>query len=100
MRLWVTATVIVAGFALAGCDQRTGRSAPAGSTERTGGVEGAAALRHDYSLQKSAGTVYPDPREAKDKENRPQMYADGCHLDLEETKSPPCVYGNPRRTTP
>jgi hypothetical protein len=23
------------------------------------------------------------------------MYADGCHLDLEETRSPECVYGNP-----
>jgi peptidoglycan/LPS O-acetylase OafA/YrhL len=62
-------------------------------------VAGAAALRGDYSLQKSAKAVNPTPREAEKKENRPRMYADGCHLDLEETKSPACVYGNPSSDT-
>ena len=62
-------------------------------------VAGAAALRQDYSLQKSAKAVHPTPREAETEENRPQMYADGCHLDLPETESPACVYGNPASDT-
>ena len=60
-----------------------------------GKVAGASALRGGYSLQESAKAVHPTPREAEKKENRPRMYADGCHLDLEETRSPECVYGNP-----
>ncbi len=64
-----------------------------------GQVAGAAALRGDYSLQESAKAVHPTPREAEKKENRPQMYSDGCHLDLEETRSPECVYGNPSSDT-
>jgi len=60
-----------------------------------GGVAGAAALRGGYSLQESAEAVHPTPREAEKKENRPRMYADGCHLDLVETRSPECVYGDP-----
>ena len=60
-----------------------------------GKVAGASALRGDYSLQGSAKAVNPTPREAEKRENRPRMYADGCHLDLEETRSPECVYGNP-----
>jgi peptidoglycan/LPS O-acetylase OafA/YrhL len=57
-------------------------------------VAGAAALRDGHSIQKSAKAVNPTPREAETKENRPRMYADGCHLDLPETESPECVYGN------
>ena len=64
-----------------------------------GKVAGAAALRGGYSLQKSAEAVNPTPREAEKKENRPRMYADGCHLDLPETESPECVYGNPSSKT-
>ena len=64
-----------------------------------GGVAGASALRDDYSLQESAEAVHPTPREAEKKENRPRMYSDGCHLDLEETRSPECVYGNPSSET-
>jgi hypothetical protein len=101
MRFWIIAAVSVVGLALAGCTQRAGSSSP-GSTDRTAPPEtrlaGAAALQGDYSLQKSAKTVHPSPREAK-KENRPQMYADGCHLPTRETKSPECVYGNPSSKT-
>jgi peptidoglycan/LPS O-acetylase OafA/YrhL len=56
-------------------------------------VAGAAALQGDHSLQKSAKAVDPTPREAESKENRPKMYADGCHLTFPETRSPECVYG-------
>jgi peptidoglycan/LPS O-acetylase OafA/YrhL len=62
-------------------------------------VAGAGALRHDRSLQKSAKAVHPSPREAETKENRPQMYADGCHLTFPETKTPECVYGAPSSET-
>ncbi|HET6659279.1 MAG TPA: acyltransferase family protein, partial [Rubrobacter sp.] len=62
-------------------------------------VAGAAALRGNYSLQKSAKAVNPDPREAETKENRPQMYADGCHLNPPETEVPECIYGNPSSKT-
>ena len=62
-------------------------------------VAGAAALQGDHSLQKSAKAVNPDPREAETKENRPQMYADGCHLNPPETEVPECVYGNPSSKT-
>ena len=64
-----------------------------------GRVAGAAALEDGHSIQKSAKAVNPTPREAEKKENRPQMYSDGCHLDLEETRSPECVYGNPSSET-
>ena len=57
-------------------------------------VAGAAALQGEDSLQKSAKAVHPTPREAETKENRPQMYADGCHLNPPETEVPECVYGN------
>jgi len=62
-------------------------------------VAGAAALENGHAIQKSARAVHPTPREAETKENRPRMYADGCHLDLTETKSPECVYGNPSSDT-
>jgi hypothetical protein len=62
-------------------------------------VAGAAALQSSHSLKKSANAVHPTPREAETKENRPQMYADGCHLNLPETKTPECVYGNPNSET-
>jgi peptidoglycan/LPS O-acetylase OafA/YrhL len=62
-------------------------------------VAGAAALQNGHSLQKSAKAVTPDPREAETKENRPQMYADGCHLNPPETEVPECVYGNPSSKT-
>jgi peptidoglycan/LPS O-acetylase OafA/YrhL len=62
-------------------------------------VAGAAALQNGHSLQKSAKAVNPDPREAETKENRPQMYADGCHLKFPETEAPECVYGNPSSKT-
>ena len=62
-------------------------------------VAGAAALRHDDSLQKSAKAIQPSPREAETKENRPRMYADGCHLTFPETETPGCVYGNPSSKT-
>jgi peptidoglycan/LPS O-acetylase OafA/YrhL len=58
-------------------------------------VAGAAALHGDPSLQKSARAVHPTPREAETQENRPQMYADGCHLTFPETEAPRCVYGHP-----
>ncbi|MDQ3184534.1 MAG: acyltransferase, partial [Actinomycetota bacterium] len=62
-------------------------------------VAGAAALQGDHSLQKSVKAVHPTPREAETKENRPQMYADGCHLKFPETEAPECVYGNPSSKT-
>ena len=62
-------------------------------------VAGAAALRGGHQIQKSAEAVHPTPREAEKKKNQPRMYADGCHLDLPETKSPECVYGNPSSET-
>lgn len=62
-------------------------------------VAGATALRHNTSLQKSAKAVHPTPREAESKENRPQMYADGCHLTFPETETPECVYGDPSSET-
>lgn len=62
-------------------------------------VAGAAALRGGHSVQKSAEAVHPTPREAEKKTNRPRMYADGCHLDLEDTTSPECVYGDPSSDT-
>jgi peptidoglycan/LPS O-acetylase OafA/YrhL len=62
-------------------------------------VAGATALRKDHSLQKSTNAVHPTPREAETKENRPQMYADGCHLNPPETEVPECVYGNPSSKT-
>jgi peptidoglycan/LPS O-acetylase OafA/YrhL len=64
-----------------------------------GRVAGAAALRDGRSIQESAKAVHPTPREAEKKKNRPQMYSDGCHLDLPETESPECVYGNPSSDT-
>jgi peptidoglycan/LPS O-acetylase OafA/YrhL len=62
-------------------------------------VAGAAVLRNGQAIQRSARAVHPTPREAESKENRPQMYSDGCHLDLPETRSPECVYGNPSSET-
>jgi hypothetical protein len=62
-------------------------------------VAGAAALQNGQSLQKSAKAVNPDPGEAETKENRPQMYADGCHLNPPEAEVPECVYGNPSSKT-
>ena len=63
-------------------------------------VAGAAALREGQEgIQESAEAVNPTPREAEKKDNRPRMYSDGCHLDLEETRSPECVYGNPSSDT-
>ncbi len=62
-------------------------------------VGATAMLGDDRSLQKSADAVRPAPREAEAKHNRPQMYADGCHLELSETESPECVYGNPSSKT-
>jgi hypothetical protein len=62
-------------------------------------VAGAATLRDGHGLQSSAKAVHPTPREAETKENRPRMYADGCHLDLTEVESPACVYGNPSSDT-
>jgi hypothetical protein len=63
-------------------------------------VAGATAmLEDDRSLQESADAVRPTPREAEAKYNRPRMYADGCHLELPDTKSPECVYGNPSSET-
>ena len=62
-------------------------------------VAGAAALSHDHSLQKSAKAVYPSPQKAESQENRPQMYADGCHLTFPETEAPGCVYGDPSSDT-
>jgi peptidoglycan/LPS O-acetylase OafA/YrhL len=62
-------------------------------------VAGASALRQEPSLQKSAKAVYPSPQKAETKENRPQMYADGCHLEAPETESPACVYGDPSSET-
>ena len=62
-------------------------------------VAGARALQQDHTLQKSARAVYPSPQKAETKANRPQMYADGCHLDAPETKSPECVYGDPSSDT-
>jgi peptidoglycan/LPS O-acetylase OafA/YrhL len=60
-------------------------------------VAGAAALENGHAIQKSAKAVHPTPREAEAKENRPQMYADGCHLDLTETKSPSASTETPLR---
>jgi peptidoglycan/LPS O-acetylase OafA/YrhL len=62
-------------------------------------VAGAATLRDGHVLQTSARAVHPTPREAETKENRPRMYADGCHLDLTEVEAPECVYGNPSSDT-
>jgi hypothetical protein len=62
-------------------------------------VAGAAALRDGHALQTSAKAVHPTPREAETKENRPRMYADGCHLDLTEIEAPRCVYGDPSSDT-
>jgi peptidoglycan/LPS O-acetylase OafA/YrhL len=62
-------------------------------------VAGAATLRDGHAMQTSAKAVHPTPREAETKENRPRMYADGCHLDLTEVESPDCVYGNPSSNT-
>jgi hypothetical protein len=62
-------------------------------------VAGASALQGGHTIQKNAKAVHPTPREAEMKENRPRMYADGCHLDLPETRSPECVYGNPSSDT-
>ena len=87
-----TATSVALGFALLALTP-TIPEAPEGE------VAGAAALQDGYSMQKSAKAVNPTPREAEKKENRPRMYADGCHLDLEETRSPECVYGNPSSET-
>ncbi|MDP8949598.1 MAG: acyltransferase, partial [Actinomycetota bacterium] len=56
-------------------------------------------LQGKRSLQKSADAVRPAPREAEAIANRPQMHADGCHLEQAETKSPECVYGNPSSKT-
>ena len=58
---------------------------------------GAEALRNGHDLQKTADAVRPNPREAKDL--RPRMYADGCHLDAPDVKTPECVYGNPSSET-
>jgi hypothetical protein len=62
-------------------------------------IAGAAELQGDASLQKSARAVHPTPREAETPENRPQMYADGCHLTFPQTEAPRCVYGNPTSKT-
>jgi peptidoglycan/LPS O-acetylase OafA/YrhL len=62
-------------------------------------VAGAATLRDGHGLQKGAEAVHPTPREAETEENRPRMYADGCHLDLTETRAPRCVYGDPSSDT-
>ena len=87
-----TVTSVVLGLALLALTP-TVPEAPEGR------VAGAAALRDGQSIQKRAEAVNPTPREAEKKENRPRMYSDGCHLDLEETESPECVYGNPSSET-
>src|SRR3954452_23671293 len=48
-------------------------------------------------LQKSAKSVRPSPRRAD--ADRGQAYHDGCHVEVLGTKSPPCVYGDPRSST-
>jgi peptidoglycan/LPS O-acetylase OafA/YrhL len=72
---------------------------PSVPTKPESQVAGAAALQEDHELQKSAEAVRPTPREAEAKDNRPQMHADGCHLEFPETSFPECVYGNPSSET-
>lgn len=70
---------------------------PGFSTKPETEVAGAAALQNGHSIQKTADAVRPTPREAKDE--RPRMYADGCHLGAPEVEAPACVYGNPSSKT-
>ncbi len=60
-------------------------------------VAGATQLEDRKKLQKTARAVRPTPRNAR--EDRPQMYKEGCQLGLEETDLPECVFGNPSSKT-
>ncbi|MEX1141671.1 MAG: acyltransferase family protein [Thermoleophilaceae bacterium] len=64
---------------------------PTVRTASAGQAIGAAAALEGEALQSSAQALQPQPREAKD--DRGQLYEDGCLVEQTETESPECVYG-------
>ena len=54
----------------------------------------AGASANGGELQRTAEWLRPAPRAAKD--DRGELFEDGCLVPQTETSSPPCVYGNPR----
>lgn len=56
-------------------------------------TSGATILKEDRRLQKEADTLRPEPRKAT--ADRGPLGEDGCFLSDGDTRSPPCVYGDP-----
>jgi len=80
------AVTVVAGVLLATLQPSLG-TAPLAE------VKGAAALDEQPTPQQSASAVRPNPLQAR--EDRSQMYYDGCLVGTEGTVSNHCVYGDP-----
>jgi hypothetical protein len=72
-------------------------SIPSPPTLAAGMAAGAAQLDHTPVLQRSATALRPTPRNADD--DRGRSYADGCLAGATATRSPRCVYGDPRSRT-
>jgi peptidoglycan/LPS O-acetylase OafA/YrhL len=81
------AVAVVAGVLLATLQPSLG-TAPLAK------VEGAAALDEQPTPQQRASAVRPNPLRAR--EDRSQMYYDGCLVGTTGTVSNHCVYGDPR----
>ncbi|MQA73244.1 MAG: acyltransferase family protein [Solirubrobacterales bacterium] len=60
-------------------------------------VRGAAAIEDQPTPQRVAQRLTPSPIKAGD--DRSEMQDDGCLVELEETESKPCVYGDPDSET-
>jgi peptidoglycan/LPS O-acetylase OafA/YrhL len=72
-------------------------SIPSPPTLAAGMAAGAAQLDRAPTLQRSATALRPTPRDADD--DRGQSYTDGCLAEATATRSPRCVYANPRSRT-
>ncbi len=80
-----TASAVALGLVLAGV-QPSVPLAPASE------VTGAMAVAQGATLQRSAKALRPPPRKAKD--DKGQMFADGCLTERTRTTSRTCVYGD------
>jgi peptidoglycan/LPS O-acetylase OafA/YrhL len=72
-------------------------SIPSPPTLAAGVAAGAAQLDRTPTLQQAATALRPTPRNADD--DRGRSYTDGCLAEATATRSPRCVYGNPRSRT-
>jgi hypothetical protein len=88
-------TALAAGPACAGVAVALGvalsMALPSVPTLAAGDAPGADALRADRTVQARADRLRPSPRDAH--KDRSQAHDDGCFLEVDETRSPHCVYG-------